>query len=158
MFFKNLSEATKFKYGKGLEERKGAQECVECGKKHMHRYGDNLEKAKCFSCGLHLNLNTINYGVDYVSTIMDRFFEASHKALFENKQDGKPCQAFVYANETRKIPEHILRRSDVGVIPANYDVNKVNEDLIADLNKKIEEEADAEKKEKLQTKLHLLGE
>ena len=154
--FKNLGDAAKAKYGKGLEERKGAQECVGCGKKHMHRYGDNLEKAKCFSCGLHLNLNVINHGVDYTSIVADRFFEATHKSLFENKQDGKPCQAFVYANETRKIPENILRRSDVGVIPANYDVNKVNEDLIADLNKKIEEETDVGKKEKLQTKLENL--
>lgn len=30
--FKNLSEATKAMYGKELEERKGAQECVECEK------------------------------------------------------------------------------------------------------------------------------
>lgn len=88
--FKNLSDATKAKYGKGLEERKGAQECVRCGKKHMHRYGDNLEKAKCFRCGLHLNLNVINHGVNYTSIVAERFFEITHKALFENKQDGKP--------------------------------------------------------------------
>ena len=126
---------------------------MECEKIHMHRYGDNLEKAKCFVCGLHLNLNTINHGVDNKSVVIDRFFKAAHKGLFENKQDGKPCQAFVYANQIRKIPEHILRRSDVGVIPASYDVRKENEDLIADFNKRIEEETDAEKKERLQTEL-----
>ena len=81
---------------------------MECEKIHMHRYGDNLEKAKCFVCGLHLNLNTINHGVDNKSVVIDRFFKAAHKGLFENKQDGKPCQAFVYANQIRKIPEHIF--------------------------------------------------
>lgn len=120
----------------------------------MHRYGDNLEKAKCFVCGLHLNV--INHGVNNKSVVTDRFFKAAHKALFENKQDGKPSQAFVYANETRKIPEHILRCSDVGVIPVSYDVRKENKDLISDLNKRIEEETYAEKKEKLQTKLENL--
>ena len=74
--FKSLGDATKAMYGKELEERKGAQECVDCGKIHMHRYGDNLEKAKCFSCGLHLNLDVINHGVDYNSIVAERFFEA----------------------------------------------------------------------------------
>lgn len=154
--FKNLSEATEAMYGKEIEEHKKPQECPYCGKKHFQRYGDNLEKAKCFVCGLHLNLDVINHGADNKSVVADRFFKAAHKGLFENKQDGKPCQAFVYENQIRKIPEHILRRSDVGVIPASYDVRKENEDLISDLNKRIEEETDAEKKEKLQTKLENL--
>lgn len=154
--FKSLGDVTKAMYGKELEEHKKPQECPYCGKKHFQRYGDNLEKAKCFVCGLHLNLNVINHGVDNKSVVTDRFFKAAHKGLFENKQDGKPCQAFIYANETRKIPEHILRRSDVGVIPASYDVRKENEDLISDLNKRIDEETDAEKKEKLQAKLENL--
>jgi len=44
--FKNLSDATKAMYGKGLEERKGAQECVNCGKKTHAQVWGQFRKGK----------------------------------------------------------------------------------------------------------------
>lgn len=156
--YKDLNEYTEKTYGKSIDMNKKKQECPVCGHKTLNLYGVDFKKGKCFhpSCGIHFNLNIINHDVDEIIIVADRFFKAAHKLLFESKQDGKPCQAFVYANETRKISEHILRRSDVGVIPVNYDFRKENEDLIEELNKKIDEEINADKKEKLQTKLENL--
>lgn len=151
--FKNLSEATKAKFGKELEEHKKAQECVKCGKKHMYRYGDNLEKAKCFSCGFYTSLNAINGNTGYTIIAAERFATKAHEHLFTQDQSGQPIQPFIYANKMRKIHENILSRSDVGAIPLDYDVKKENEDLINELEQKIKDETDAEKREKLQNKL-----
>lgn len=155
MTYKNLKEYCEIQYKKVVEMQKGAQECPVCGKKHFFLYGNNLEFGKCHhcNCGLYLNLNAINGNVNYKSIILERFKGTSHEYLFTNDQNEQPIQAFIYANQNRKISENILKRSDIGAIPLNYDVQKENEDLIKELENKIEAEADIEKKEKYQTKL-----
>ena len=155
--FKSLSEVTKAMYGKELENHEKKQECPACGHKTFQMYED-YKKAKCFhpSCGLHLNLNVINGNVDYRIVVADRLATKLHEYLFTQDQNGQPIQPFIYANKMRNIPENILRRSDVGAIPLDYDVKKENEYLIKELEEKISEESDAKKKEKLQTKLNEL--
>lgn len=155
MTFKNLKEYCETQYKKGIEMQKGAQECPVCGKKHFFLYGNNLEFGKCHhcNCGLYLNLNVINGNVNYKSIVLERFKTNSHEYLFTKDQNEQPIQAFIYANQNRKISENILRRSDIGAIPLNYDVQKENEDIINELESKIDTESDIEKKEKSQTKL-----
>ena len=159
MTYQNLKVYCETQYRKAINMNKKKQECPKCGHKTFCLYGDNLEKAKCFhpSCGLYLNLNMINHGVDYRIIVSDRFFEHSKKYLFK-EINGEYIQAFVYAHETRNIPELILKCSDVGACDVLYDVLKENEDLIQELKDKIENTADAEKKGKLQIKLKELEE
>lgn len=156
--FKNLNEYTEKAYGKSIAMNAKKQECPACEHKTFRQYGESLEKAKCFhpSCGLHLNLNVINGNVDYKIIAAERFAEKAHEYLFTKDQTEQPIQPFIYANKMRNISESILRRSDVGAIPLDYDVKKENEDLIKELEEKISKESDAEKKEKLQTKLNEL--
>lgn len=66
--------------------------------------------------------------------------------MFTQSQTGQPIQPFIYANKVRKISEDILKRSDVGANPVNYDARVENKDLIAEINKKIEKETSADKK------------
>lgn len=155
MTYKNLKEYCENKYKKSVELSKKKQECPACGHKTFSFYEDDLNKAKCFhpSCGLHLNLNIINGNVDYRIIAADRFATKAHEYLFTQSQTGQPIQPFIYANKVRKISEDILKRSDVGANPVNYDARVENKDLIAEINKKIEKETSADKKEKLQTQL-----
>jgi len=155
--FKNLSEATKAMYGKEVENHEKKQECPKCGHKTFQMY-ENCQKATCFypSCALHLNLNVINGNVDYRIIVAERFATKAHEYLFMQDQTGQSIQPFIYAYKMRNIPESILRRSDVGAIPLDYDVKKESDDLINELEQKINEESDPEKKEKLQTKLNEL--
>ena len=119
---------------------------------------ENCKKAKCFhpSCGLHLNLDVINGDVDYKIIAAERLATEMHVHLFTQDQAGQPIQPYIYANKMRKIPETILRRSDIGAVPLDYDVKKENEDSINELEQKINEESDAKKKEKFQNQLNEL--
>lgn len=156
--FKDLNEFTEKTYGKKLENHKKKQTCVKCGHKTMQRHGEDLNKAKCFhpKCGLYLNLDVINGNVDYTIIAAERFATKAHEHLFTKDQTGQPIQPFIYANKTRKISENILKRSDVGAIPLDYDVKKENEDLINELEQKIKDESDTGRKEKLQNRLNEL--
>ena len=64
--FKNLSEATKAKFGKELEEHKKAQECVKCGKilhldcEFMKEISEHIQKDHGFSLQCK---NSILYGI-----------------------------------------------------------------------------------------------
>ena len=158
MTYQNLKEYCENQYKKSVELSKKKQECPMCRHKTFSFYGDDLNKAKCFhpNCGLHLNLNIINGNVDYRIIVADRFARKAHEHLFTKDQSGQPIQPFIYANKMRKISEDILRRSDVGANPVNYDVRAENEDLITEINKKIEKETNAKKKEELQTQLKSL--
>ena len=156
--YKNLKEYVEKAYGKEIANNEKKQECPKCGHKTFSLYGEDLNKAKCFhpSCGLHLNLNIINGSVDYKNIVAEKFALKAHEHLFTKDQCGQPIQPFIYANKMRKISENILRRSDIGAIPLDYDVKKENDDLINELEQKIQYESDAEKKEKLQNKLNEL--
>lgn len=87
---------------------------------------ENCKKAKCFhpSCGLHLNLDVINGDVDYKIIAAERLAAEMHVHLFTQDQAGQPIQPYIYANKMRKIPETILRRSDIGAVPLDYDVKR----------------------------------
>lgn len=158
MTYQNLKEYCETQYKKTIEMNKKKQDCPFCGHRTFQLYGENLNKAKCFhpTCGLHLNLDVINGNVDYKVIAAERFALKSHEHLFAQDQTKQPIQPFIYANKMRKIPETILRRSDIGAIPLDYNVKKENEDLINKLEQKINNESDLKKKEKLQTKLNEL--
>lgn len=77
IMYKNLNEYTEKTYGKSIAMNTKKQDCPACGHKTFNLYGDDLKQGKCFhpSCGLHLNLNKINYGTNYLNVILGRFFE-----------------------------------------------------------------------------------
>jgi len=156
--YKDLNEYTEKTYGKSIAMNTKKQECPACGHKTFNLYGDDLKQGKCFhpSCGVSLNLNKINYGANYLNVILDRFFEASHNYFFTFTNQDKFHQPYIYAKETRKIPYEILKISDVGMVPLDYNVEKANEDLIAEMQEKFEKETDAERKEKYQNRLNTL--
>lgn len=158
MTFQNLKEYCKTQYKKTVELNKKKQECPKCGHKTFSFYGEDLNKAKCFypSCGLHLNLDVLNGNVDYKIIAAERLAAEMHEYLFTQDQTGQSIQPYIYANKIRKIPETILKRSDVGAVPLDYDVKKENEDSIDELEQKINEESDAKKKEKFQNQLNEL--
>jgi len=158
--YKDLKEYCEGQYKAVVEMDKKKQACPKCGKKTFCLWGDNLERGTCFhtSCGLRLNLNTINYGIDYKIIMYERLLEASKVKLFIKDEQGRHQPAYIYATEERKISDLILKRSDVGVMPSDYDFEKETEDLFTELNQKIEEETDESKKEKLQTSLSNLTE
>ena len=108
MTYKNLKEYCETQYKKVVEMQKGAQECPVCGKKHFFLYGNNREFGKCHhcNCGRYLNLNAINGNVNYKSIVLERFKSTSHEYLFTNDQNEQPIQAFIYANQNRKISEN----------------------------------------------------
>ena len=155
MTFQNLREYCETQYKKSVELNKKKQECPACGHKTFSFYGENLNKAKCFhpQCNLHLNLNIINYGVDYKVIVAEKACKIFKEKLFSKEHNNRNTQAYIYCNETRKISEVIMRLSDIGTIPLEYDVNKENEDLINGLQEKIDNESDYKKKENLQGKL-----
>ena len=158
MAYQNLMEYCESQYKKAIELSKKKQVCPVCGHKTFSLYGNDLNKAKCFhpTCGLYLNLSVINGNVDYKIIVAERFTKKAHEHLFTKDQSGQSIQPFIYANKMRKISENILRRSDVGAIPLDYDVKNENGDLINELEQKIKDEADTEKKEKLQNRLNEL--
>lgn len=153
--FKDLNEYTEKTYGKSIAMNTKRQDCPACGHKTFNLFGDNLEKGKCHrpSCELYLNLNKINYGTNYKNVILSRFFEASHDYFFTFTNQDKFHQPYIYAKDTRKIPYEVLKISDVGMVPPDYNVEKENEDLITEIKEKIEKEIDAEQKEKYQNEL-----
>ena len=155
MTYQNLKEYCETQYKKPVEMNKKKQTCPVCGHKTFCLYGENLEKGKCFhpECGLHLNLNVINYGVDYKIIVAERASKVFHDYLFTIKENNNHLRAYDYAVNDRKINELILRRSDVGAIPKDYDVKFENEDLINSLNEQIEKEPDNKEKNKLKQKL-----
>ena len=160
MVYKNLKEYCEGMYKTTLEMDKKKQVCPKCGKKTFCLWGDNLERGTCFhtSCGLRLNLNTINYGIDYKIIMYERLLEASKAKLLVKDEQGRHQPAYLYATEERKISDLILKHSDIGVMPSDYDFEKETEDLFTELNQKIKDEADENKKEKLQTSLSNLTE
>lgn len=157
MTFQNLKEYCETQYKKTVELNQKKQECPKCGHKTFQMY-ENCKNAKCFhpNCGLHLNLDVINGDVDYKIIAAERLAAEMHVHLFTQDQAGQPIQPYIYANKMRKIPETILRRSDIGAVPLDYDVKKENEDSIDELEQKINEESDAKKKEKFQNQLNEL--
>lgn len=157
--YKNLNEYTEKTYNKSIAMNTKKQECPVCGHKTFNLYGDDLKQGKCFhpSCGLHLNLNKINYGTNYLNVILGRFFEASHDYFFSFTNQGKFHQPYIYAKDTRKIPYEILKMSDEGMVPADYNAEKENEDLIAEIKEKIDKETDPEQKEKYEKELKALS-
>lgn len=157
--YKNLNEYTEKTYGKSIAMNTKKQDCPACGHKTFNLYGDDLKQGKCFhpSCGLHLNLNKINYGTNYLNVILGRFFEASHDYFFTMNNQDKFHQPYIYAKDTRKIPYEVLKISDVGMVPPDYNVEKENEDLITEIKEKIDKETDAEQKEKYEKGLNALS-
>ena len=156
--FKDLNEYSETTFRKKIKLSKQKQECPKCGHKTFQMYED-CQKATCFhpNCALHLNLNVINGNVDYRIIAAERFATKAHEHLFAKDQTGQPIQPFIYANKMRNISENILMRSDIGAIPLDYDVKKENEDLISELEQKIKDESDTEKKEKLQQVERTIG-
>lgn len=157
--YKNLNEYTEKIYNKSIAMNTKKQECPVCGHKTFNLYGDDLKQGKCFhpSCGLHLNLNKINYGTNYLNVILGRFFEASHDYFFTMNNQDKFHQPYIYAKDTRKIPYEVLKISDVGMVPPDYNVEKENEDLITEIKEKIDKETDIEQKEKYEKGLNALS-
>lgn len=155
--YNNLNDYTEKMYGKSIAMNTKQQDCPVCGHKTFNLY-DDLKQGKCFhpSCGLHLNLNKINYGTNYLNVILGRFFEASHDYFFKFTNQDTFHQPYIYAKDTRKIPYEILIRSDVGMVPPDYNVEKANEDLITEIKDKIEKETDTEQKEKYEKGLNAL--
>lgn len=101
--YKNLNEYTEKTYGKSIAMNTKQQDCPVCGHKTFNLY-DDLKQGKCFhpSCGLHLNLNKINYGTNYLNVILGRFFEASHDYFFKFTNQDTFHQPYIYAKDTRK--------------------------------------------------------
>ncbi len=157
--YKNLNEYTEKTYNKSIAMNTKQQNCPVCGHKTFNLYGDDLKQGKCFhpSCGLHLNLNKINYGTNYLNVILGRFFEASHDYFFSFTNQEKFHQPYIYAKDTRKIPYEVLKISDVGMVPPDYNVEKENEDLITEIKEKIDKETDIEQKEKYEKGLNALS-
>lgn len=147
--YKNLNEYTEKTYNKSIAMNTKKQECPIYGHKTFNLYGDDLKQGKCFhpSWGLHLNLNKINYGTNYLNVILGRFFEASHDYFFTMNNQDKFHQPYIYAKDTRKIPYEVLKISDVGMVPPDYNVEK----------EKIDRETDAEQKEKYEKGLNALS-
>ena len=157
--YKDLNEYTEKTYNKSIAMNTKQQNCPICGHKTFNLYGDDLKQGKCFhpSCGLHLNLNKINYGTNYLNVILGRFFEASHDYFFTMNNQDKFHQPYIYAKDTRKIPYEVLKISDVGMVPPDYNVEKENEDLITEIKEKIDKETDIEQKEKYEKGLNALS-
>ena len=156
--YNNLNEYTEKTYGKSIAMNTKKQECPACGHKTFNLYGDDLKQGKCFhpSCELSLNLNKINYGTNYLNVILGRFFEASHDYFFTFTNQDKFHQPYIYAKETRKIPYEILKISDVGIVPTDYNVEKENEDIIKEKKEKIDKEIYSGQKEKYEKGLNAL--
>ena len=105
MTYQNLKEYCETQYKKTVEMNKKKQTCPVCGHKTFCLYDENLEKGKCFhpECGLHLNLNVINYGVDYKIIVAERASKVFHDYLFTIKENNNHLRAYDYAVNDRKI-------------------------------------------------------
>jgi len=149
MSYKNLKEYCTSKYNAVVEMNNKKQTCPECKKKTFQLYDDRLEKGKCFhpACGLHLNLNTINYGTDPAIEMHERFSKFSKENLFTKDWQGYDRRAYLYATEKRRVSDLALRLSDVGVILKEYDADKETEGLFEELNQQIKEETNEGRKE-----------
>ena len=158
MTFKNLKEYCKEQYGKEITLDKKKQVCPKCGHKTLCLYGENLEQGKCFhpNCNLHLNLNFINKGTDYLSIVANRFFEHSKGMLLSKGENNEYCRAYLYAVNDRKINPSILERSDVGANDVNYDVSSKNKDLLDEIENKIKEEQNEKELDELNKKQQTL--
>jgi len=152
--YKNLSEYTYAVFKKPISMDKKKQVCPKCGKKTLQGYGDNFEKCKCFhpECGLHLNLNTINYGVDYSVALSEKLFEHAKSQLMGKDWQGHEWRSYLYLKE-RGISDPVIRFSDLGVILRDFDAEKESQEFIEELKKRIKEEKEQEKKAQLEEKL-----